>query len=171
MSSLSFLRQLSSRAAVLVAAAWLTSCGEDKKPPPAPTTRVAQPVAPAALAGVGTYREALATQDTEESLRLLQAALQANRNLAEAWYALGRLKLKLAPDIVKTDEVRGVAVFREGLEAEREALALLEAGKVTVWSKAEEEQARMALAVDLLNVEEVMADHESLLAALRLRTY
>jgi hypothetical protein len=155
---------------MLVAAACLTSCGEDKKPP-APTTRVAQPVAQAALAGVDTYRQALATQDTEESLRLLQAAVQANRNLAEAWYALGRLKLKLAPDIVKTEEARGVVVFREGLEAEREALALLDAGKVTVWSKAEEEQARMALAQDLLNVDEVMADHESLLAALRLRTY
>src|ERR1700674_1315566 len=121
MTSLSLLRQLPGRAAVLVAAACLMSCGEHEKPPSGPTTRVVQPPH-AALAGVDTYRQALATRDTEESLRLLGAAVQANRNLAEAWYALGRIKLKLAPDIVKTEEERGVVVFREGLEAEREAL-------------------------------------------------
>jgi hypothetical protein len=171
MSSLSFRRQLLGRAAALVAAAWLASCGEDKRASAKPTTRVAQPVVLKSLVGVDTYRQALATADTEEALRLLHAAVQANRNLTEAWYTLGRLKLKLAPEIVKTEEERGVMMFREGLEAEREALALLDAGKVTVWSKAEVDDARTALDRDLLNVDEVMADHDSLLAALRLRTY
>jgi len=155
---------------MLLTAALLTSCGRDNKPPPAPTTRVAQTVS-VSLAGVDMYRQGLAATDTEESLRLLHEAVHANPHLAEAWYAIGRLKLKLAPDIVKTDELHGVRMFREGLEAEREALALLDAGKLTVWNQAEEEQAREALARDLQNVDEVMADQESLLAALRLRTY
>jgi hypothetical protein len=170
MTWLSVPRQIAGPAAILLAAALLTGCGRDNKPPPAPTTRVVQP-APPSLAGVDLYRQALATKDTEESSHLLEEAVHANPRLAEAWYALGRLRLKLAPEIVKTDEMRGVMMFREGLQAEREALGLLDAGKVTVWSKAEEEEARTALARDLLNVDEVMGDQESLLAALRLRTY
>jgi hypothetical protein len=171
MSSPSFPRTFVAHAAMLLALALLTSCGRDNKPPPAPTTRVAQTVSKATLAGVDIYRQGLATTDPEESLRLLQEAVRANPRLAEGWYAIGRIKLKLAPDIVKTDESHGVLVFREGLEAEREALALLDAGKVTVWNKAEEEEARVAMARDLQNVDEVMGDQESLLAALRLRTY
>jgi hypothetical protein len=62
-------------------------------------------------------------------------------------------------------------VFREGLEAEKEALRLLDAGKATVWNTAQEDQARTTLATDLTNVDETLADQESLLRALRVRTY
>jgi tetratricopeptide (TPR) repeat protein len=125
----------------------------------------------AEIAGVGIYREALATEDNEEALRLLEQAVRANPRLAEAWYDVGRRKVKLAPHIVKLDELRGIQIFREGLEAEKEALRLLDAGKVTVWNAAEEDQARATLATDLANVDETLADQESLLRALRVRTY
>jgi hypothetical protein len=62
-------------------------------------------------------------------------------------------------------------IFREGLEAEKEALRLLDAGKATVWNTAQEDQARATLATDLTNVDEILADQESLLRALRVRTY
>jgi hypothetical protein len=158
-------------AAILFTAAALTGCGKGSSPPPPTPAPAAMPVQRAEIAGVGTYREALAAQDSEETLRLLEQAVHANPHLAEAWYELGRLKVKRAPDIVKTDELHGVTTFREGLEAEKEASALLDAGKVTVWTAVEEDQAREVLARDLLNVDEVLADQESLLNALRTRTY
>ncbi len=62
-------------------------------------------------------------------------------------------------------------MFRERLEAEKEALRLLDAGNVTIWGAAEVEQARTLLATDLVNVDATLADQDSLLRALRVRTY
>jgi tetratricopeptide (TPR) repeat protein len=160
---------LSIGAAVLLCSAVLTGCGKDS-PPPAPARTVA-PVQRVEIAGVGPYREALAAQDMEETLRLLEQAVRANPHLAEAWYELGRLKVKRAPDVVKTDELQAIAMFREGLESEREASRLLDEGRPAVWTPAQEEEAREVLARDLQNVGEVLADQESLLNALRMRTY
>lgn len=154
---------------IAISAALVGACGKGgSPPPPAPA---AAPVRKAEIAGVGIYRNALATKDSEDALRLLEQAVRANPRLAEPWYEVGRRKVKLAPDIVKLDELRGMQVFREGLEAEKEALRLLDAGKPTIWNAAEEDQARATLATDLANVDETLADQESLLRALRLRTY
>ena len=154
---------------IALSAALLGGCGKaSSPPPPAPP---AAPVRKAEIAGVGIYREALSTQDNEEALRLLEQAVRVNPRLAEAWYEVGRQKVKLAPDIVKLDELRGMQIFREGLEAEKEALRLLDAGKATIWNTAQEDQARATLATDLTNVDETLADQESLLRALRVRTY
>jgi hypothetical protein len=144
-------------------------CGRGGTPQaPAPAAR---PVQRAEISGVAFYRRALAAQDSEEALRLLEQAARANPRLAEAWYDLGSRKVKLAPQIVKTDELHGIQLFREGLEAEKEALRLLDAGNVTIWGAVEEEQARAVLTTDLANVDETLADQESLLRALRIRTY
>ena len=154
---------------VLLSVAAPAGCGKGGSPKaPAPA---AQPVQRAEIAGVAIYRRALAAQDSEEALRLLEQATRANPHLAEAWYDLGRRKVKLAPEIVKTDELQGIQVFREGLEAEKEALRLLDAGNVTIWGADEEEQARAVLTTDLANVDEALAEQDSLLRALRVRTY
>jgi tetratricopeptide (TPR) repeat protein len=155
---------------IAVGAALAAACGKGGSAPPPPAPAAA-PVKKAETAGVGIYHAALATEDSEEALHLLEQAVRANPRLAEAWYDVGRRKLKLAPDIVKLDELRGTQVFREGLEAEKEALRLLDAGKVTIWNAAEEDQARATLATDLANVDETLADQESSLRALRVRTY
>jgi tetratricopeptide (TPR) repeat protein len=170
MSLLPRLRHQSAHAAFLLAAALLASCGKGDQPPPPAQAAPAKRMLQVAIPGAEPYHQALATQDTEEALRLLQDAVHANPKLAEAWYAIGRIKMKLAPEIVKTDESKGVLIFREGLEAEREALALLDRGHRTVWSATEEDEARMTLASDLQDVDQVMGDRESLLAALRVRT-
>lgn len=157
---------------VLVSAAALAGCGKGSStPPPAARAAAAQPVQKAEIAGVATYRKALAAQDSEEALRLLEQTVRSNSRLAEGWYELGRRKVKLAPNLVKTDELQGIQTFREGLEAEKEAQRLLDAGNVTIWSATEEEQARAVLATDLANVDETLADQESVLRALRVRTY
>jgi hypothetical protein len=155
--------------AIAASAVLVAACSKaTSPPPPAPS---AAPARKAEIAGVESYRHALATEDSEERLRLLEQTVRANPRLAEAWYEVGRRKVKLAPDIVKLDELQGIQVFREGLEAEKEALRLLDAGKVTIWNAAEEDQARATLATDLANVDETLADQDSLLRALRVRTY
>jgi tetratricopeptide (TPR) repeat protein len=153
----------------LLSVAAPAGCGKGG-PPKAPAP-AAQPVQRAEIAGVAIYRRALAAQDAEEALRLLEQAARANPKLAEAWYELGRRKVKLAPEIVKTDELQGTVLFREGLEAEKEALRLLDVGNVTIWGAAEEDQARAVLSTDLAYVDETLADQDSLLRALRVRTH
>jgi tetratricopeptide (TPR) repeat protein len=125
----------------------------------------------AEIAGVGLYRQALATQDGDQALALLEQAVRANPRLSEAWYELGRRKVKQATILVKTDESQAVQMFREGLGAEQEALRLLDEGTVIVWSATEQEEARAVLQTDLQNAEEAMTGPEALLSALRQRTY
>jgi len=161
-----------SLAALLVLFAGVAACGKTSPHPQAPTANsTVVPVQSAEIAGVRTYREAFETEDMDQRLRLLELAVRANPHLTEAWYELGRFKVERAPEVIKTDELQAVAMFREGLEAEQEALRLLDAGNVLVWTDEDEIRAREALAADLANANEVMADQESLLNALRMRTY
>jgi hypothetical protein len=153
----------------LIAACALMGCGKEISQSPAPPP--AQPLRQAPIAGVETYRRALAEPDDDERLGLLEQAVRANARLPEAWYELGRLKLKLAPQAAKTDEAAGVQMFRGALEAEQEAWRLIEAGKVSLWSAAEEMQARIALEADLTGAEETLRTPEASLAALRQRVY
>ena len=124
------------------------------------------PAVPALLA-VG----ALAAQGRVSVYLILASIAVVAIVVDQGWYELGRFKVKRAPLVIKTDELQAVAMFREGLEAEQEALRLLESGKVVMWTGEEELHAREILAVDLANANEVMADQDSLLNALRMRTY
>ena len=54
---------------------------------------------------------------------------------------------------------------------EEEALRLLDAGNVTIWGAAEQDQARATLTADPANVDEILTDQDSLLRTLRVRTY
>ena len=135
------------RAAALAAlcAALLAGCGDDRhraKTPPAPA---AIHVAPTPIPGLKTYRKALAelaAKEEDEAVRLLEQSVRANSHLAEAWYELGRIKVRRAPELVKSDELAGVVSFRDGLLAEREARRLLDAGQAAVWTSEEQIDAR-----------------------------
>ena len=159
-------------AILLALAIGFTACSKTSPHPQGSTPKSAVvPVQSAEIAGVRTYLEAFAADDADERLRLLELAVRSNPRLAEAWYELDRIKVRRAPVVIKTDELQAVAMFREGLEAEQEAMRLLESGKVVIWTGEEELRAREILAVDLANANEVMADQDSLLNALRMRTY
>ena len=106
---------------------------------------------------------------TLEAVR--EKAVRANPRLAEAWYELGRRKVKRAVILIRTDEGNAVQMFREGLIAEQEARHLINEGKVIVWSTAEQGDATLRLDTDLQNVDEAMASPDALLGALRQRTY
>jgi len=159
-------------AARVALAIGVVACSKTSPHPQAPAANSGVvPVQSAEIAGVKDYRLAFKTEDLDERLHLLELAVRANPRLAEAWYELGRLKVRRAPVVIKTNELQAVAMFREGLEAEQEALRLLDSRKLAVWTSDEEIQARESLATDLANANEVMADQDSLLNALRMRTY
>ena len=155
-----------------VCAVLAAGCGEDKHPPKAPPPAYRPP--PVQILGVDSYREAqraLAAGNEDDALPLLEKSIRANAKLAEAWYELGRLKVKRAPELSKTDEVAGMVMFREGLEAEREALALIDGGKAVLWSNEEQLDARARLDADLENAGDALSDEDTLREALRMRVH
>jgi hypothetical protein len=114
---------------------------------------------------------ALAAGNEEEASGLLERSVRTNSKLTEAWYELGRIKVKRAPDLAKSDEQAGIVMFREGLEAEREALRLIDAGQAALWTNEDQLQAREKLDADLVNTGEALNDEASLREALRMRVH
>jgi len=120
--------------------------------------------------GVDPHRKAFAARDTEGTLRLLQEALQPNPRLAETWYEEGRLNAKAAPRVLQTNDLQAAAVV-EGLEAEKEWLRLLGCRRDYCVDPRRAGAGARRAAGGAANVDEVLADRESLLYALRVRTY
>ncbi|PWT72203.1 MAG: hypothetical protein C5B46_07100 [Proteobacteria bacterium] len=160
---------------VLVAVSFaISGCGKEKAPPkPPPAVQAHQP-APKIIAGADEYRrgKSLLTEGREtDALRLLEQSVRANSKLTEAWYELGRIKVKRAPELSKSDEQAGVVMFREGLEAEKEALRLIDAGATVFWSEDDRVQAREQLDTDLANAGDALNDEDTLRQALRMRVH
>jgi len=152
--------------------ALLAGCGEDKHRAKAAAAPAVKRTPRVEAPGVKTYREALAelaAKDDAEALRLLEESVRANPRLAEAWYELGRLKVRRAPALVPSDELAGVASFREGLISEKEARRLIDDGQARLWSHEEQIDAQVALDADLANAERLLGDPDALREALLLR--
>ena len=162
---------LSSRRVLEVAVTALLMCGCGRKPP---TPTPPAPVVSHQIAGLKSYHEGLAAlkaDDQEQAQRLLLDAVHQNTNLTEAWYELGHLKVTMAPSLFKTDELKALVLFREGMQFEQQALKLLDEDKITAWTPAEVEQARDKMALDLRDADRALVDEDSLREALRTRIY
>jgi len=156
--------------AVMLSTLLVCGCGRKAPPPPRPAPAPVQPEIP----GVKAYqdgRAALAADDQEQAQRLLRDAIHLNANLTEAWFELGHLEVTAAPALAKSDELKAMVLFREGLEFEQQARNLLDEGKTTVWTPTEAEEARAKMDVDLRDSDRALADGDSLREALRLRVY
>ena len=169
-------RSRRARTCVLVALCTLAlaSCGNDKPPAKSVPAPKVQPVRPRAIPGADQYRKAmsaLAAGNEEEATTLLEQSVRTNSKLTEAWYELGRINVKRAPVVFKSDEQAGIVMFREGLEAEREALRLIDAGQAVLWTNEDQLQAREKLDADLVNTGEALNDEDSLREALRMRVH
>ena len=77
----------------------------------------------------------------------------------------------MAPGLFKTDELRAMVLFREGMQFEQQALKMLDEDKLTVWNPADAERAREKMTVDLRDADRALADEDSLREALRTRIY
>jgi hypothetical protein len=158
--------------ALIVVLTAVLICGCGRKPPPEPAPPPA--ITPHDIAGVKAYRSgvaAVAAGDVDQAQGLLLDAVHQNQNLAEAWFELGHLKVTVAPGLLRTDELKAMVLFREGLQFEQQARKLIDEGKLTVWSPEEAEQARAKIEVDLRDADRALADEDSLREALRLRVY
>jgi hypothetical protein len=157
----------------LALAMWLgaSAIGCSRKPPPPPPAPVqAKPD----ILGLSAYQaglDALAANDQEQAQRRFREVIHLNTSFTEAWYELGRLEVSMAPTLAKTDELKAMVMFREGLEFEQQARKLLDEGKIRVWTPAQAEAARDKLDLDLRDADHALADEESLREALRVRVY
>jgi len=156
--------------ALMLSTLLVCGCGRKAPPPPPPARASLRPEIPG-LKAYQAGRAALASHDEEEAQRLFRDAVHLNKDLTEAWFELGHLEVTMAPALAKTDELKAMVLFREGLEFEQQARQLLDEGKATVWTEPQAEEARTKLEVDLRDSDRALADGDSLREALRLRVY
>jgi hypothetical protein len=156
------------------------ACRRSSPPPPpvvdptgapaAATTGDLRPLAPPALA---RYREA---QDFVRSGRLdqaqaaLEAAVAAEPEFTEGWYNLGATYSNQAVrDAGRGLDVAALDFVRKGVTAKSRARDLMKADVWFLYDASQREIVRSDVAQALEDVDTVLADPESLLAALRLR--
>jgi tetratricopeptide (TPR) repeat protein len=102
------------------------------------------------------------------SVASFERAIEQNRDFAEAWYQLGASRSRVALQQVRYDEYSAVRTFREAVDAKRTAKQLMSMGKYLVWDEAQREQAWSDLNKALEDVDAVLADEPSLIAAMHM---
>lgn len=143
-------------------------------PPRATTTRRAGPppvVRPTPFPGRVAYetaKQAVFRGELEPAIRALEQATSENPDFTEAWYQLGAARSNLAIATVESDESAAVSLFYDAVSAKRQAQLLMDQGLFWVWDEAAQAEARSDLANALEDVDEVMANEEALVAALRI---
>ena len=123
-----------------------------------------------AFAGDFAYQEAkryIQASDLRGAVTALQRAIAQNPDFTEAYYQLGAAKTNLAIEEVRHDERGAIELFREGVEAKKEAHRLMNQNKYYVWDERQRAQARIDLREALRDVDAVLADEPSLVAALK----
>ena len=135
--------------------------------PADPGTRAARVEA---FPGELAYQEAkrdIQASDLRGAITALQRAIAENPDFSEAYYQLGAAKTNLAIEEVRRDEHAAVDLFREGVEAKKAARRLMDQNKYYVWDERQRAQARVDLREALRDVDAVLADEPSLIAALK----
>ena len=157
----------------LAVALWLSTgvIGCSRKPAPPPPAPVRAKPDILGLSAYQAGRDALAANDQQQAQRHFREAIHVNTSFTEAWYELGRLEVSMAPALAKSDELKAMVMFREGLEFEQQARKLLDEGKIRVWTPDQVEAARDKLELDLRDADHALADEDSLREALRVRVY
>jgi len=165
-------------AGLLLAAGGALACRPAKGPAPSPTPPAAaspadtrRPLKPEALA---RYREAqgfVAAGKLDEARASLEAAVAAEPDFTEAWYNLGaNLSNMAVREAGRNDDPRAALdLFRRGVAAKILARALMNDGKWFVYGEKERAVVEADLKEALRDMQQVMADEETLFLALRMR--
>jgi tetratricopeptide (TPR) repeat protein len=162
------------RVFALIALASIGGCDREASPlrPPAPTAARTETAAPTeAFPGQFAYREAkglIQVNDLPAAVSSLRRAIAQNPEFSEAYYQLGAAKTNLAIQEVHHDERTAIDLFREGVEAKKQARHLMSLNKYFVWNERQREQAWTDLREALREVDAVLADEPSLVAALKM---
>jgi tetratricopeptide (TPR) repeat protein len=163
-------------AAAGVGCALLWGCHRQSEPDQAATTAAsaqatAQAVEQKPTPGLAAYNEAkdyILSENYQASIVALERAVEQDPDFAEAWYQLGASRTHMAIRQVRYDEQTAVRLFREGVDAKRTAKQLMSLGKYFVWDEPQRTQAWSDLSKALEDVDAVLADEPSLIAALRM---
>jgi tetratricopeptide (TPR) repeat protein len=162
------------RVLALIALASVGGCDREVSPPrpPTPTAAPTEAVAHAeAFPGQFAYLEAkglIQANDLRAAVISLRHAIEQNPEFSEAYYQLGAAKTNLAIQEVRYDERTAIDLFREGVEAKKQARHLMSLNKYYVWNERQREQAWTDLREALRDVDAVLADEPSLVAALKM---
>lgn len=127
--------------------------------------------APTPFPGKTNYeaaKQAVFRNDMETAIARLEEAVNENADFTEAWYQLGAARSNLAIDTVLADETAAVMLFHDAVAAKRQAQALMDQGIFWVWDAQAQAEARSDLELALEDADEVTANEESLVIALRL---
>jgi tetratricopeptide (TPR) repeat protein len=123
-----------------------------------------------AFPGQLAYQEAkgfVQRGDLRAAVNALQQAIAQNPEFTEAYYQLGAAKTNLAIEEVHRDEHAAIDLFREGVDAKKQARRLMSRNTYYVWNEWQRSQARIDLREALRDVDAVLADEPSLIAALK----
>jgi hypothetical protein len=114
-------------------------------------------------------RQAVGRRDYAEARRLLAITVERMPGFTEGWYNLGAAASHLAVEAAgRGEDAAALGFFREGLAAKRRADALIREGHWVIYDPAQQSQVKADLAQALQDADEVAANEEALLAALRL---
>jgi tetratricopeptide (TPR) repeat protein len=161
------------RVLALIALASVGGCDREVSPPrpPTPTAASTEAVAHAEAFRPIAYLEAkglIQANDLRAAVISLRHAIEQNPEFSEAYYQLGAAKTNLAIQEVRYDERTAIDLFREGVEAKKQARHLMSLNKYYVWNERQREQAWTDLREALRDVDAVLADEPSLVAALKM---
>lgn len=123
-----------------------------------------------ALEAYQAARRAVRAGDMAGAVRHLSAALEIKPDFTEAWYNRGAAYSHLAiAEMRKGRESESLAMFRAAVADKKRAQELINQGKWFVYkTAAEQDQVKSDLANALEEADDVLADEQSLIAALKL---
>jgi uncharacterized protein (UPF0264 family) len=135
----------------------------------APVNVTAAPTAdsPAMLA-YRRAREHIASNHLREAVVALKEAIGHDPQFGEAWYQLGAAQANLAIGQVNANADAAVAMMEEAVRSKKHARNLMNAGELRVWTPAQTAQARSDLDNALADIDQVMGDRTSLIAAMEI---
>ena len=115
-------------------------------------------------------KRAVSARDYGAAQARLQEAVSAQPDFTEGWYNLGATQVHLAIQAARDGrDGEAVQLFRQAVESKRTARGLMEQKRWYVYLRAaEQDQVRSDVDQGLEDADEVLADEQSLLAALRL---
>jgi tetratricopeptide (TPR) repeat protein len=164
---------LFARVFALIALASVGGCNREAPPRTlAPASTPAEATPPIeAFAGQFAYQEAkglIQANDLRAAVNSLTRAIEQNPDFSEAYYQLGAAKTNLAIQQIHYDERNAIELFREGVAAKKQARHLMTLNKYYVWNQRQRERAWSDLREALRDVDAVLADEPSLIAALKM---
>jgi hypothetical protein len=136
-------------------------------PAPVPSDLAALP--PDVAAAYHAAREAVWHSDHTEARRQLTIAVGLMPDFTEGWYNLGAATSRLSVEAAgRGDDAAALSLFREAVDAKRHAESLIAQGRWLVYGPEQQAAVQEDLRHALEDADEVMANEEALLIALRL---